>query len=65
VKALAEVLDRLLDDALARQALVTHAREVVSGYDWPVVAARILEVYTTAIEATAGVVIDETTGPFL
>jgi phosphatidylinositol alpha-mannosyltransferase len=64
-KALAELLDRLLDDPAARQALVTRAREVVSAYDWPVVAARVMEVYTTAIEATAGVVIDETVDHFL
>jgi phosphatidylinositol alpha-mannosyltransferase len=64
-KALAELLDRLLDDPPARDALVAHAREVVSAYDWPVVADRILEVYTTAIEATAGVVLDETTDPVL
>jgi phosphatidylinositol alpha-mannosyltransferase len=64
-KALAELLDRLLDDPDARNALVTRAREVVAGYDWPAVAARVLEVYTTAIEATAGVVIDETAGPVL
>jgi phosphatidylinositol alpha-mannosyltransferase len=64
-KALAELLDRLLDDPAARQELVTRAREVVSAYDWPVVAARVMEVYTTAIEATAGVVIDETVDHFL
>jgi phosphatidylinositol alpha-mannosyltransferase len=65
VKALAEQLDRLLDDPATRRDLATRAYEVVCAYDWPVVTARVLEVYTTAIEATAGVVIDETTGPFL
>jgi phosphatidylinositol alpha-mannosyltransferase len=64
-KALADTLARLLDDPVARDTLATRAREVVAGYDWPVVAARIIEVYTTAIEATAGVVIDETVDPFL
>jgi phosphatidylinositol alpha-mannosyltransferase len=64
-KALAELLDRLLDDPAARDALVKRAGEAVAAYDWPAVAARILEVYTTAIEATAGVVIDETADPFL
>jgi phosphatidylinositol alpha-mannosyltransferase len=63
-KALAELIDRLLDDPPAREALVTRAREAVSAYDWPVVAARVLEVYTTAIEATAGVVLDESMDPF-
>jgi phosphatidylinositol alpha-mannosyltransferase len=38
---------------------------VVAAYDWPVVAARVMEVYRTAIEATAGVVIDETVDPFV
>jgi phosphatidylinositol alpha-mannosyltransferase len=61
--ALAALLDRLLDDPVARKALVARATEVVSGYDWPVVAVRVLEVYTTAIEATAGVVIDERVDP--
>ncbi|NJC72713.1 glycosyltransferase family 4 protein [Planosporangium thailandense] len=59
VKALAAVIDRLLDDPAGRRALVDRAADVVAGYDWPVVAARVLEVYTTAIEATGGVVIDE------
>lgn len=50
--ALADTLGRLLDDPARRDALVTHAREVVAAYDWPVVAERVLEVYATAIEAT-------------
>jgi phosphatidylinositol alpha-mannosyltransferase len=64
-KALAELLDRLLDDPAARDALVKRAREVVCAYDWAAVTARVLEVYTTAIEAAAGVVLDETVDPFL
>jgi phosphatidylinositol alpha-mannosyltransferase len=50
--ALADSLAALLDDPARRKALATHASEVVAGYDWPVVAARVLEVYATAIEAT-------------
>jgi phosphatidylinositol alpha-mannosyltransferase len=55
----------LLDSPANRDALAARAREVVAGYDWPMVAARVVEVYTSAIEATAGVVIDETVDPFL
>jgi phosphatidyl-myo-inositol alpha-mannosyltransferase len=63
--AFAGTIGRLLDDPDAARALAIRAREVVAAYDWPVVAARIVEVYRTAIEATAGVVIDETVDPFL
>jgi phosphatidylinositol alpha-mannosyltransferase len=54
--ALAATLDRLLADPAAQAALAGRAREVVAGYDWPVVAARVLEVYAMAIEATEGVI---------
>ena len=64
-KALAETLDRLLDDPQARAGLVAGANEVVGEYDWPVVAGRVAEVYRTAIEASAGVVIDESVDPYL
>jgi phosphatidylinositol alpha-mannosyltransferase len=64
-KALAGCLAGLLDSPANRDALAARAREVVAGYDWPMVAARVVEVYTSAIEATAGVVIDETVDPFL
>jgi phosphatidylinositol alpha-mannosyltransferase len=57
--ALTETLERLLDDADRRGELVDHAREVVAAYDWPVVAARVVEVYAAAIEATDGRVIGE------
>jgi phosphatidylinositol alpha-mannosyltransferase len=50
--ALAAVLARLLDDPDRRAQLGATAREVVEAYDWPTVAHRVLEVYTTAIEAT-------------
>jgi phosphatidylinositol alpha-mannosyltransferase len=48
----------LLDDPARRAELVACARQVVTGYDWPVVAQRVLEVYAAAIEATDGRVID-------
>jgi phosphatidylinositol alpha-mannosyltransferase len=50
--ALAGALAGLLDAPARRAALAARAREVVAAYDWPVVAARVLEVYQTAIEAT-------------
>jgi phosphatidyl-myo-inositol alpha-mannosyltransferase len=52
--ALAGALEDLLDDPDRRAALAEHARQAVSAFDWPVVAERVLEVYATAIEATAG-----------
>jgi len=57
--ALGAVLGRLLDDPDRRAALAGRASQVVAGYDWPVVAARVVEVYATAIEATEGIVLDE------
>ncbi|SNT65553.1 phosphatidylinositol alpha-mannosyltransferase [Asanoa hainanensis] len=56
--ALEEALGSLLDAPAARAALVESARSAVAGYDWPVVALRVLEVYAAAIEATDGRVID-------
>jgi len=64
-RALAGTIGRLLDDPAEATALTVRAREVVAAYDWPAVAARVAEVYRTAIEATAGAVIDETVDPFL
>lgn len=49
--ALAGVLDRLLDDQPARAAMAARAATVVAAYDWPVLAARVVEVYESAIEA--------------
>jgi phosphatidylinositol alpha-mannosyltransferase len=57
--ALAAVLARLLDDPAARARLAARGSQVVAAYDWPVLAERVLEVYATAIEATAGVQLDE------
>jgi phosphatidylinositol alpha-mannosyltransferase len=57
--ALADILADLLDDPARRAALAASGRQAVAGYDWPVVAARVLEVYATAIEASQGVVLDE------
>jgi phosphatidylinositol alpha-mannosyltransferase len=51
--ALADQIGALLDDPARRARLVTHARTVVGAYDWPVVARQVLEVYASAIDATA------------
>src|SRR6266508_2856165 len=56
--ALAGTNDRLLDDPAARAELADRAGRVVAGFDWPVVAARVLEVYATAIEAAPRMVAD-------
>jgi phosphatidyl-myo-inositol alpha-mannosyltransferase len=57
--ALELLLEQLLDDPERRTALVSRARQAVAAYDWPAVAARVLEVYATAIEATHGQPFDE------
>jgi phosphatidylinositol alpha-mannosyltransferase len=57
--ALAGSIGSLLDDAGQRAAQVARAAQVVAGYDWPVVAGRVVEVYASAIEATGGRVVDE------
>jgi phosphatidyl-myo-inositol alpha-mannosyltransferase len=49
--ALAATIDALLDDDRRRTGLAAHATQVVSAFDWPALAARIVEVYATAIEA--------------
>ena len=59
VAALGAAVAELLDDPARRAALAGEAREVVTEFDWPVVAERVLEVYATAIEATDGRVIDD------
>jgi phosphatidyl-myo-inositol alpha-mannosyltransferase len=59
VAALRAGVAELLDDPARRAALSEAARQVVTEFDWPVVAERVLEVYATAIEATSGRVIDE------
>jgi phosphatidylinositol alpha-mannosyltransferase len=61
--ALAATLGRLLDDAPARAEMARRGAEVVGGYDWPVLALRVLEVYASAVEATGGTVVDEDLGP--
>jgi phosphatidylinositol alpha-mannosyltransferase len=56
--ALTAVLGDLLDDPARRARLSACARTVVTAFDWPSVATRVLEVYATAIEATDGRVLD-------
>lgn len=52
--ALATAIMELLDDDAHRLELAERARRAVAAYDWPVVAAQVLEVYATAIDAWAG-----------
>jgi phosphatidyl-myo-inositol alpha-mannosyltransferase len=56
--ALAAAIGRLLDDPAGRAELAGRSARVVAGFDWPVVAARVLEVYATAIEAAPRVPAD-------
>jgi phosphatidylinositol alpha-mannosyltransferase len=60
--ALARTLGELLDDPARREALATRATAVVAAFDWPVVAERVLEVYSTAIEVAGAIVTDEELG---
>ncbi|MBB5873036.1 phosphatidylinositol alpha-mannosyltransferase [Allocatelliglobosispora scoriae] len=57
--ALAKTLASLLDDPTRRAELRERAAEVIGLYDWPVVASRVLEVYSSAIDATPGTVVAE------
>ncbi|MFC7246415.1 glycosyltransferase family 4 protein [Catellatospora aurea] len=59
--ALGEAVSALLDDGARRRELAEHAGRVVAAYDWPVVAARVLEVYNSAIEALGETVSGEET----
>jgi phosphatidyl-myo-inositol alpha-mannosyltransferase len=55
--ALAHLLGDLLDDPSRRATMSTEASRVVAGYDWPVLARRVVEVYESAIEASDGTVV--------
>jgi phosphatidyl-myo-inositol alpha-mannosyltransferase len=57
-EALTERLAALLDDPARRGELAAAAATAVAAFDWPSVAARVLEVYAAAIEATDGRVLD-------
>jgi glycogen(starch) synthase len=47
---LADAIDELLGDETLRQSLSTAAAESGKGYDWEVVADRVLDVYSDALE---------------
>ncbi len=53
-QALAAALADVLGDVTGRESRVAAGRVVVAGYDWPVVAARIVGVYETVVAAGAG-----------
>ncbi|MER7007742.1 glycosyltransferase family 4 protein [Dactylosporangium sp. NPDC000555] len=57
-QALARTAAGLLDDPARRAALAARGAQVVAAYDWPVVAERVLEVYSTAVEV-AGATVQE------
>jgi phosphatidylinositol alpha-mannosyltransferase len=57
-RALAGTLAELLDDRERRAALTARARTVVAAYDWSLLAERVLEVYSTAIEVVGATRID-------
>jgi phosphatidylinositol alpha-mannosyltransferase len=57
-EALTRSIAALLDNADRRVELAACAREAVAAFDWPAVAARVVEVYATAVEATDGRVLD-------
>ncbi|MEU4568796.1 glycosyltransferase family 4 protein [Micromonospora sp. NPDC023956] len=57
--ALRAAMAGLLDDPARRAELTACGDQVVTSFDWPVVARRVLEVYAAAIEATDGRVIDQ------
>jgi phosphatidylinositol alpha-mannosyltransferase len=47
---LADALKQLLDDPIERVRLAERASVAVVGFDWPVIARRVLEVYALAVE---------------
>jgi len=65
--ALAAAAGRLLDDPTERGGVARRATRTVAAYDWPVVAAQVLQVYETVAAAEAGQVTgdDETASPAL
>jgi phosphatidylinositol alpha-mannosyltransferase len=62
VAALTTALAELLDYPDRRVLLAERASKIVAGYDWPVVARRVLEVYATAVDATTGLVTEDEAG---
>jgi phosphatidylinositol alpha-mannosyltransferase len=57
--ALAAALDALLADPDRRAALADRARRAVGAFDWPVVASRVLEVYSSVIAAAPAAVTED------
>jgi phosphatidylinositol alpha-mannosyltransferase len=57
--ALAATLDALLADPDRRAALADRARRAVAAFDWPVVASRVLEVYSSVIAAAPAAVTED------
>lgn len=49
-RALADAIDDLLGNPALQRAMAEEGRRTASGYDWPVVAARIREVYEGVVD---------------
>jgi phosphatidyl-myo-inositol alpha-mannosyltransferase len=60
--ALATALGDLLDDPARRAAMTGLGAHAVAAYDWPVVAAQVVDVYETVIAATPWTVTAEAGG---
>ncbi len=58
--ALAAAVGALLDDPARRAALAAAGTRVAAGYDWPVIATRIVDVYETVIAADPAAVTADT-----
>ena len=56
--ALATAIAGLLDDPVRTAAVVSAARQAVAGYDWSLVAARIVKVYEAVIAANPRSVVE-------
>lgn len=56
--ALAAAIAGLLDDPVRTAAVVTAARKAVAGYDWSLIAARIVKVYEAVIAANPRAVVE-------
>jgi len=60
---LALALDRVLGSAEERAALVARGRSTVARYDWPRVAAQVVEVYETVVDGAGMVALDPRAEP--
>lgn len=52
--AMAAAIASVLDDPERREELVAAGRKVVAGYDWPVLASRVIGIYETVMATVPG-----------